>query len=126
MERIQHIQPSDSSALKKAEEKWKTIAKPLYSLGLLETSVNKIAGIVGNENFRLEKRIAVVMCADNGVVDENISQSDSTVTSAVAKAISLGNSNINLLAKTFGCDVLGIDIGMKDTMETEIIIVRGD
>lgn len=117
MERIQQIKLPDSSAIRKAEEKWKTIAKPLYSLGLLETSVNKIAGIFGNENFRLKKRIAVILCADNGVVEENISQSDSTVTSAVAKAISLGNSNINLLARTFDCDVLGVDIGMKDTLD---------
>ena len=116
MERIQQIQPYDISAVQRAEEKWKTIAKPLYSLGLLEKCVSQTAGIFGNENFTIDKRVAVIMCADNGVTEEHISQSDYTVTSAVAEAIAKGNSNINHLAKTFRCDVLGVDIGMKDTV----------
>lgn len=123
MERIKQIRPYDSFAVKRAEEKWKNVAKPLHSLGLLEECVNKMAGIFGDENFTIDKRVAVVMCADNGVVEENVSQSDSHVTSAVAKAIAKQNSNVNHIAKTFCCDVIGVDIGMKDTIQSENLLM---
>ncbi len=124
MERIRQIRPYDGLAVKRAEEKWRNVAKPLHSLGLLEKSVNKIAGIFGNENFTLDKRTAVVMCADNGVIEENITQSDYHVTTAVALAVSSGNSNINHIAENFRCDVVGVDIGMKEHISAENLLSR--
>lgn len=121
MNRINEIMPLDFKAKKHAEEKWSSIAKPLHSLGLLEEAVIKIAGITGNEDVRLDKRCAVVMCADNGVVAEGVTQTDSGVTKIVAEAVANGTSNINLMAKAFNAEVFAVDIGMNADSDNPLI-----
>lgn len=68
MNRINNITALNAEAMKRAAEKWNSVAKPLHSLGLLEDTVVKIAGIAGSENFSIRKRCVAAMCADNGVV----------------------------------------------------------
>ncbi len=113
MERITKIRPIDASAVAAASENWGKIAKPLGSLGLLEAQVSQIAGMIGSPDVRLDRRAVVVMCADNGVVAEGVTQTDSSVTAIVAGAIAGGTSNINVMAAKFGAEVIGIDIGMN-------------
>jgi nicotinate-nucleotide--dimethylbenzimidazole phosphoribosyltransferase len=64
------------------------------------------------------------MCADNGVVCEGVTQTDSSVTSIVAKAMANGTSNINRMAQTFGADVIPVDIGMKNDVDDPNLINR--
>lgn len=124
MERIGKIIPADKAAAGKAQEHWNSVGKPLHSLGLLEEAVIKIAGITGSENVDISKRCAVVFCADNGVVAEGVTQSDSSVTAIVAKAIASGTSSINRMAQTFHADVLPVDIGMNTDIDDERILRR--
>lgn len=124
MERIKKIISADSDAVKRSGEKWNSVAKPLHSLGLLEENIMKIAGIFGSENFTLDKRCAVVMCADHGVVSEGVTQTDRSVTAVVAKAVAKGTSNINLMANSCNADVFGVDIGIVSDMECENLIDR--
>lgn len=124
MDRIKLIVPADREAGRRAAEKWNGIAKPLHSLGLLEDLVIKLAGIYGNENFSVDKRCAVAMCADNGVVCEGVTQTDSSVTAIVAKAMAEGSSNINLMAKTARADVLPVNIGIKSSLDIPGLIDR--
>ena len=55
MNRIYNITPTDKSAEKAARDRWNSIAKPLGSLGLLETAIEKIytrlQEYVGQENL---------------------------------------------------------------------------
>ncbi len=104
--------PLDEAAGKRAKERWDSIAKPLGSLGLLEEAVIKIAKIQHSENVKLDKRRVIVMCADNGVVSEGVSQSDSSVTALCADEIAAGRSNVNVIADRVGADVLAVDIGV--------------
>lgn len=113
MYRITKIRPIDTSAVAASEEHWGKIAKPLGSLGLLEAQISQIAGIIGSTDVRLDRRAVVVMCADNGVVEEGVTQTDSSVTAIVAGAIAGGTSNINAMAKQFGAEVIGVDVGMN-------------
>ena len=76
----------NTAAQAQARLRWNSIAKPLGGLGLLEDMVSKIAGMRGDPDVALRKRTAVIMCADNGVVREGVSQSDSSVTAAVARS----------------------------------------
>lgn len=124
MDRIKMIVPADMEAGQRAAEKWNGVAKPLHSLGQLEDMVIKLAGIFGSEKFSIDKRCAVPMCADNGVVCEGISQTDSSVTSIVAKAMAEGSSNINLMAKTAGAEVFPVDIGIKGELRVDGLINR--
>lgn len=112
---LQQITAPDAKAAEKAHANWNRLAKPLGSLGLLEDCVVKIAALTGNENVALKKRTLIVFCADNGVVAEGVSQSDETVTTAVATALGNGTSTVNYMAKSANCAVLPVNIGMKET-----------
>lgn len=103
---------------------WNSIAKPLSGLGLLEDMISKIAGMRRTPFVSLSNRTAVIMCADNGVVSEGVSQSDSSVTASVAKEIALGRSSVNLLAKQFGVDVVAVDIGMSSDIDDNRVLNR--
>ncbi len=104
--------PLDEEAGKRAKERWDSIAKPLGSLGEFEDIIVKIAKIQHTENVHLENRRVIVMCADNGVVCEGVSQSESSVTALCADEIAAGRSNVNVIADRMGADVLAVDIGV--------------
>ena len=73
----------DEAAVEKCQSRWLSIAKPLFGLGTLEDAVTQIAGITGTADVSIDKKGLIVMCADNGVVEEGISQTDSSVTAVV-------------------------------------------
>lgn len=106
------IEPPDSRALLAARGKWNAVAKPIGSLGKLEGKVERIAALVGDADFSLEKRAVVVLCADNGVVAQGVSQSDSTVTAAIARGIARGSSSVCQMARACRVDAFSVDMGM--------------
>ncbi len=124
MKRTDRIFPLDENAVRQAQEHWNSIGKPLHSLGALEDYIIKIAGITGDPDVKINRRCAVVFCADNGVVCEGVTQTDSSVTMTVAEAISAGTSSINRLAHTFNADVIPVDIGMNTDSESKKILKR--
>ena len=106
------IAPLDQAACRRARDKWNGVAKPVGSLGVLEDAIVQIAGLTGNEDVRLEKRAVVVMCADNGVVAEGVSQAGSEVTLAVAENIARGESSVCSMARPHGIEAFAVDMGM--------------
>lgn len=124
MNRINAIAPPDYVAMEKARDKWNSVAKPLHSLGLLESAVIKIAGITGGEDVDISCRCVIDMCADNGVVCEGVTQSDSGVTAVVARAMADGTSNINRLAACYNADVFPVDIGMCVDVDAKKMLNR--
>ncbi len=124
MHRIEQIVLPDEKARKRAQAKWDGIAKPLHSLGMLEEAIIRIAGITGSEDVRLDRRCVVDMCADNGVVCEGVTQTDSSVTAVVARAMAEGTSNINALADCYQADVIPVDIGMNTDVWSSRLIRR--
>lgn len=113
-ETLNKIQPADPEVLEGCKKAWNNVAKPLYSLGELEVLTAKIGAAQGSVHPDINKRRAIVFCADNGVVEEGVSQSDHTVTTAVAKALVAGTSNINIFSKVVGADTDIYDVGMVD------------
>ena len=77
------IRKLDEQAIENAEKKWNSIAKPLHSLGVFEEIIKNIAGIQGTQNIDIKKRCVLVMCADNGVVCEGVTQTGQEVTAVV-------------------------------------------
>ena len=100
------------NAKEQAQWQWDHVAKPLHSLGLLEDMIVKIAGIQEAADVRIDRRCALVFCADHGVVAEGVSQSGSEVTALVAQSIAEGTANINLMASSARVDVYAVDMGM--------------
>lgn len=124
MDRIKSIKKIDVSSKEQAAKHWNHIAKPLHSMGIFEEYINRIAGITGNLSVRLDKRCVVVMCADNGVVSEGVTQSDNSVTKKVALAMAHGDGNINNLAHIYNADVIPVDIGMGSKVEDKKVLDR--
>lgn len=85
-EAVNGIQPLDEKAMEQAREHWDSIAHPLHSLGKLEDMVVQIAGITGDPRVHTEKRVLVPMCADNGVVEEGVTQTGQEITALVAES----------------------------------------
>ncbi|MEG2959606.1 MAG: nicotinate-nucleotide--dimethylbenzimidazole phosphoribosyltransferase, partial [Oscillospiraceae bacterium] len=47
-EALRQIVPADGDAMAAAQKRWDSVAKPLGSLGMLEKSVVRMAGITGS------------------------------------------------------------------------------
>lgn len=112
---ISSIQGPDEAARKASLAWWDSLAKPLGSLGLLEEMVTRIAALTGSADVRLTRRVLLVLCADNGVIAQGVSQSDASVTAAVADALGSGSSTVSYMARAANCQVTAVDIGMLDS-----------
>ena len=110
---IPAIRPADEACRMEAVKAWNRLAKPLGSLGVLEEDVAAVAALTGDVSVPSGKRTLLVFCADNGVIANGVSQSDESVTEAVAAALGAGTSTVNYMAAHAGCDVVPVDIGMK-------------
>jgi nicotinate-nucleotide--dimethylbenzimidazole phosphoribosyltransferase len=106
------IQPPDKKAMEAARLRWAHVAKPLNSLGILEDDIVKIAGIRGNSLVKLKKTGLLILCADNGIVEEGVTQTGMEVTAVVAENMTQGNSSVCIMAKRAGVDVFPVDIGV--------------
>ena len=114
-----HIKKPDENAVKRCRERWDSIAKPLHSLGKLEDLIVKIAGITGSEHINLTKKALVCMCADNGVVEEGISQSGQEVTAIVSENMLNGRATSSVMCRHLGADLFALDVGVA--CETSLI-----
>jgi len=113
------VTPTSQSHRQLAKKHWDSIAKPLDSLGEFEKIFQKLSAIYESEIPDISNKCITVMCADNGIVKEGISQSDKDVTLAVAKSMALGTSSIAVLSKAAGSKMMVFDMGI-DSFDTEI------
>ena len=109
-----NITKPDEVARSAAQRRWDSLAKPLGSLGLLETAVTDIAALRGDAELRLDRRTLLVFCADNGVVRQGVTQCGSEVTAHVAVALAEGRSSVSPMADVAKCEVLPVDMGILD------------
>ena len=79
-----HIDKPDEKIYAKVKAIWDRIAKPLDGLGDFENMLARVGAIAGTTALSIEKRAIITMCADNGIVEENVSQSGQEVTRVVA------------------------------------------
>lgn len=85
MQLLAAITPPDEAARAAAHAHWASLAKPLGGLGALETMLEDAAALTGTAQFDFSRRAVVVLCADNGVVAQGVSQTGQSVTRAVAE-----------------------------------------
>lgn len=111
------IHGADEGARQECLKRWSTIAKPLGSLGMLEENVVRIAALTGDAQYRIDKRAVAVLCADNGVVAQGVTQTDSSITALVAKNLTEGQSCVCHMAYMNRCDVVPVDIGINRDVE---------
>lgn len=108
----------------KVRENWDGIAKPIDGMGQFEVLTAQIGAILGTDEIDLTRKAVVVLCADNGIVEEGISQSGWEVTAAAAKSIAEGRSAVGKMAEAIGARVLTVDMGMKKKEPIEGVLDR--
>ena len=99
-------------AMEIAQKRWDSIAKPLHSLGKLETLLIQIAGITGNAEVDLSRRGLIAMCADNGVVEEGVTQTGQEVTAIVAENFLKYDTSVGVMCKQNHAEIFPVDMGM--------------
>ena len=107
------IVPPDEAIQQQIKKNWDSLAKPLDGLGMFETIFARIGAMQGNIVPDIRRKAVLVMCADNGIVEEHISQSGQEVTAMVAESMGQGNSSVCKMAAAIGCEVIPVDIGIN-------------
>lgn len=118
-----HKKPHEQ-AMQECRRRWDGIAHPLGSLGLLEEALVRIAGVTGSADIDLSKKAVAVLCADNGVVAEGVTQTGQEVTALVAKALCEGTSSVCRMAQVAGAQVIPVDMGMAHRVEDARLLLR--
>lgn len=102
----------DKKAEALCQKRWDSIAKPLHSLGKMEDYLVQTAGIIGDVNVKFDKKALIVMCADNGVVAEGVTQSEQNVTAIVSENFLSDKATAAILCRQTGAEIFPIDIGI--------------
>lgn len=119
---------SINSPSKEYEQKvkavWDGIAKPVNGLGQFETVIAQIGAIEERAEVDISKRAVIVMCADNGVVEEGISGFGYEMTAIIAGELVKGTTSVSRMALRAGTDVLPVNIGIHQEEEITGLIQR--
>ena len=109
---LSKITRPDETARTAAHAHWASLAKPLGGLGRLETMLEDAAALTGTAELAFSRRAVLVLCADNGVVAQGVSQTDQSVTRAVAENLAARRTSVCQMARTARCEVVPVDMGM--------------
>lgn len=126
-ETIAQIQPLNEKMMETARRRWDSIAKPLHSLGKMEDLITQIVGITGEPNVDISKKALVAMCADNGVVEEGVTQTGQEITALVSNGFLAGTTTVCAMCRECGVDVHPVDVGIAtDTnVRTDLKVAYG-
>lgn len=110
---LAEVLPPSQKILEQAQLHWNRLAKPLHSLGKLETAISRMASIQGNsDKVRVQKAALVIMCADHGVVAEGVTQTGYKVTKVVTDNFVAGQTSAAIMAKEADVDLFPVDMGI--------------
>ncbi len=121
---LSKISNIDNDAMNTCAEMWNSIAIPLGSLGKVQDLIIKASGIYGTPKIDCFKKAVVVMCADNGIVSEGVTQSPSSVTGVVAENMTSKKATISLMSAHFGGEVFVLDVGMESNHDENNKIIN--
>ncbi|SHO44173.1 nicotinate-nucleotide--dimethylbenzimidazole phosphoribosyltransferase [Anaerocolumna xylanovorans] len=103
---------------------WDGIAKPVNGLGQFEGIIAQIGAIAETTEVDISKRAVIVMCADNGVVEEGISHYGYEMTAIIAGELVKGTTSVSRMALRANADVLPVNIGIHQEEEITGLIQR--
>lgn len=121
---IDKITEPNEEAKKLTREKWDGLVKPIGSLGALEEITIKISGMTGKVINKLDKKAIVVMCSDNGVVEEGVSSAPQIFTKVLAESMTKGITGVATLGKYAGTDIITVNLGIIGEVDNTKIINR--
>ena len=113
------IAEPDSDIKNKSKARWDSIAKPIDGLGDFEDIISRMAAVQGNVIPKLDRKALIIMCADNGIFEEGVSQTSQKVTRDVAELMGERKSSVGIMSKGYPIEMFVYDIGInsEDTPE---------
>ena len=112
---IKKIKPLDKNRMEEKEKELNSLLKTPKGLGKLEELVIRLEGI--DENYKPDKKMVLVMAADNGVEQEKVSKSKRVITQYVVEAMLNGKSSINALGMVYNADIKVVDLGIDKSSD---------
>ena len=116
---IEEIRGADAEAMRAASAYVQSLAAPPGRLGKLTDAAVQLAGITGKVKNTLGRRRIIVMCADNGVVEEGVSATPQIVTLSQALNMTRHLTGMSSLAAHFGIDTEIVDIGIATSYQEQ-------
>jgi nicotinate-nucleotide--dimethylbenzimidazole phosphoribosyltransferase len=116
------ILPLDYDVMVTAQKRLDSLTKPLGSLGTLEDIIVKLSGINGTPFPAADKKAVIIMCADNGVVEEGVSSCPKSVTASVTENFTRGITGINVFSRLTNAKQVIVDIGVDAELSDDKII----
>ncbi|MCI9151445.1 MAG: nicotinate-nucleotide--dimethylbenzimidazole phosphoribosyltransferase [Lachnospiraceae bacterium] len=107
------LKAPDPELYRRVLANWDSVAKPLDGLGRFERITAQIGAILGTDDIDISRKAVLILCADNGIVAEGISQSGQEVTAAVAEEMGRKLSSVCKMARQVGADTIPVDIGIN-------------
>ena len=121
---IEGVPDIDRDATDSAKKRLDNLIKPPGSLGKLEDIAAKLAGITGKIKNDPQKKCILVMCADNGVVDEGIASAPQEITFSMMCNFVKGVTGVAVLARRSGADIKVYDVGVNSDENVPGVINR--
>ena len=112
---IKKIKPLDKNRMEEKEKELNSLLKTPKGLGKLEKLAIWLEGI--DKNYKPDKKIVLVMAADNGVEQEKVSKSKRVITQYVVEAMLNGKSSINALGMVYNADIKVVDLGIDKSSD---------
>ena len=121
---INGIKDVDRETIKAADRRVTSLAKPLKSLGKLEEISIKLSGITGKVKNDINKKMVIIMCSDNGVVEEGVASAPQSVTLAQTINFTKGLTGVAVLAKANNAELMVVDVGINCDFKHSDVINR--
>lgn len=119
---INGIKDVDKETIIAADKRIISLAKPLKSLGKLEEISIKLSGITGKVKNDITKKMVIIMCSDNGVIEEGVASAPQSVTLAQTINFTKGLTGVAVLAKANNTELMVVDVGINcDFNHPEVI-----
>ena len=112
---IKKIKPLDKNRMEEKEKELNSLLKTPKGLGKLEELAIRLEGI--DKNYKPDKKMVLVMAADNGVEREKVSKSKRVITQYVVEAMLNGKSSINALGMVYNADIKVVDLGIDKSSD---------
>ncbi|MCK4267793.1 MAG: nicotinate-nucleotide--dimethylbenzimidazole phosphoribosyltransferase [Actinomycetia bacterium] len=114
----------DAEHMKAAQERQNTLTKPAGSLGILEQISIRLAGMQGTTRPVIGKKTVIVMAGDHGITEEGVSAYPTDVTAQMVYNFAAGGAAVNVLAKQAEADVVVVDVGVNQVIDSKQVIAK--
>ncbi len=121
---IEGIQGLHKEAYEAAKRYTASLAAPPESLGKLTHMSEQLSGITGKLRNQIQKKRIIVLCADNGIVEEGVSCTPQAVTMSQAVNMTKRLTGMSSMAKYFNVDVEVVDVGICTDYDCSEIVNR--